>query len=107
MGYLKVINSHYFSLNQEAQRASSGQVMLKSMSKWMSRLFILTGFNSDVNAYLKLAKRSTQSILDECTSNKDLQAVLCSNLGDYGKIECFCMIFSLESFTLIYLFFKC
>ena len=91
MGYLKVINSHYFSLNQEAQRASSGQVMLKSMSKWMSRLFILTGFNSDVNAYLKLAKRSTQSILDECTSNKDLQAVLCSNLGDYGKIECFVM----------------
>ena len=72
-------------MTQEASRAAAGQVMLKTMSRWMARIFVLTGLNSDINTYLRLAKRRTQDVLNECTSNKDLQAVLCSNLGDYGE----------------------
>ena len=63
--------------------------ILKLVPKPLVRFVISTGLINLFTSYIKYASLSLQDVLDEVTDNKDLQAALAFNLGDYGKLSLF------------------
>ena len=63
--------------------------ILKLVPKPLVKFVISTGLINLFTSYFKYASLSLQEVLDEVTDNKDLQAALAFNLGDYGKLSLF------------------
>ena len=74
---------------QAAGASVASLFILKLMPKPLVRFVISTGLINLFTSYFKYASLSLQDVLDEVTDNKDLQAALAFNLGDYGKLSLF------------------
>jgi len=79
----KALDKYIFYL-KEVRKNMLGQMQLKGMPKWLTKILVATGLVHKMTDYFKYSSRTLQSVLDEITDNKDLKAVLAYSFGDYG-----------------------
>lgn len=77
---------------QAVSANSATLFILKLVPKPLARFVISTGMINLITTYFKYATLSLQDVLDEVTDNRDLQAALAFNLGDYGKMQVYCTL---------------
>ena len=77
---------------QAVSANSATLFVLKLVPKPLARFVISTGVINLITTYFKYATLSLQDVLDEVTDNRDLQAALAFNLGDYGKMQVYCTL---------------
>ncbi|XP_077979098.1 all-trans-retinol 13,14-reductase-like [Glandiceps talaboti] len=68
----------------EYRKIDKAGAIVKMVPLWLVNLAISTGLINLITPYFKLALRTTQSVIEELTDDKDLQTVMAYNFGDYG-----------------------
>ena len=75
----------YYELVKKACSSIYGGVLIKSLPLPLARILTRTGLYRLLDrGCSKWAKKSVQQVLNKLTDNKDLQAALAYNWGDYG-----------------------
>lgn len=78
--------ARFFDLLAQAKGQTIGFVAVKLLPLWLVRALFACGVAARVFGFFAGAQRPVQSVLDEVTADKELQAVLGYCFGDYGTV---------------------